>query len=95
VNIPDPNLRAAIEAELGKAAGDTITVADMESLTTLEADRADISDLTGLEAAINLTELRLDANNISDISALSGLANLTRLRLSHNPISDQPERPVS
>jgi internalin A len=91
VNIPDPNLRAAIEAELGKAAGDTITVADMESLTTLEADRADISDLTGLEAAINLTELRLDANNISDISALSGLANLTRLRLSHNPISEDVE----
>ena len=88
VDIPDPNLRAEIEGELGRTSIAPITAADMESLTTLYADRADISDLTGLEAAINLTELRLDANNISDISALSGLANLTRLRLSHNPISD-------
>ncbi len=88
VDIPDSNLRAEIERELGRTSIAPITAADMESLTTLDADRADISDLTGLEAAINLTELRLDANNISDISALSGLANLTRLRLSHNPISD-------
>ena len=88
VDIPDPNLRTEIERELGRTSIAPITAADMESLTTLYADRADISDLTGLEAAINLTELRLDANNISDISALSGLANLTRLRLSHNPISD-------
>ena len=88
VDIPDSNLRAEIERELGRTSIAPITAADMESLTTLYADRAHISDLTGLDAAINLTELRLDANNISDISALSGLTNLTRLMLSHNSLSD-------
>ncbi len=88
VDIPDPNLRAAIERELGRTSIAPIMAADMESLTTLEADRTDISDLTGLEAAINLTELRLNANNISDISALSKLTSLTRLSLSHNELTD-------
>ena len=88
VDIPDPNLRAEIERELGRTSIAPITAADMESLTMLDADRADISDLTGLEAAINLTQLNLSVNNISDISALSGLTKLTRLMLSHNSLSD-------
>ena len=88
VDIPDPNLRAAIEAELGKPAGNTITVADMERLTTLDAGRADISDLTGLEAAINLTAPNLSINTLSDISALSKLTNLTHLSLMDNTLSD-------
>ena len=88
VDIRDPNLRAEIERELGRTSIAPITAADMESLTTLDADRADISDLTGLAAATNLKELDLSVNDISDISALAELTNLTRLRLSHNPISD-------
>ena len=88
VDIPDPNLRAEIERELGRTSIAPITAADMKSLATLDADRAGISNLTGLEAAINLTELRLDANDISDISALLGLTKLTLLRLGNNPISD-------
>ena len=36
-DIPDPNLRAAIERTLGKASGETITPADMATLTRLEA----------------------------------------------------------
>ena len=37
VDIPDPNLRAAIEAELGKASGAPITADEMATLTRLEA----------------------------------------------------------
>ena len=88
VDIPDPNLRTAIERELGRTSIAPITDADMESLTTLDADRADISDLTGLEAAINLKELELSVNDLSDISTLAGLTSLTRLRLGNNSISD-------
>ena len=97
VDIPDPNLRAAIENELGKAPGATITVADMETLTELLAPNASITDVTGLEAATNLTLLHLGAeiivdnfinsNSISDISPLAGLTNLTHLGLSNNSIS--------
>ena len=88
VNIPDPNLRAAIEAELGKAPGDTITTDDMANLTRLSALPATISDLTGLEAATNLTELYLADSSISDISPLKGLTNLTELYLADSSISD-------
>ena len=88
VDIPDSNLRAAIEKTLGKAAGDIITTSDMAALTRLEARKSNISDLTGLEHAINLTLLDFWNNSISDISALAGLTNLETLVLEHNSISD-------
>ena len=88
VDIPDPNLRSAIEAELGKTSGDTITVADMKTLTELFARNANITNLTGLEYATNLTGLALWNNAISDLSPVAGLTNLTGLRLRNNSISD-------
>ena len=54
VDIPDPNLRAAVEIALGKTEGDPIAPAEMATLTRLEASEADIRDLTGLEHATNL-----------------------------------------
>ena len=87
VDIPDPNLRGAIEKELGKAPGHSITTADIIALTTLTSS-TNINDLTGLEFATNLTALNLAENSISDISALSGLINLTTLWLRGNSISD-------
>ena len=98
VNIPDPNLRAAVETALGKASGATITAADMATLTRLEAPNANISDLTGLEHATSLTRLGLggeivgskdvNSNTISDLSPLAGLTNLTSLDLWGNNVSD-------
>ena len=88
VNIPDKNLRAAINKALGKASGDTITPVDMTRLTELHARHANISDLTGLAGATNLTKLDLDENNISDISPVVGLTNLTWVLLGGNNISD-------
>ena len=98
VDIPDPNLRAVIEDELGKAPGATITVAEMATLTELDASNRDISDVTGLEAATNLIWLDLgveivekqyiNSNSISDLSPLAGLTNLIHLWLWNNAISD-------
>ena len=98
VDIPDPNLRAAIEVELGVAAGATITVDKMVTLTELEAENAAVTDLTGLEFATNLERLELghkrvgntdvNSNAISDISPLTGLTNLKGLDLEKNSISD-------
>ena len=51
VDIPDPNLRAAIEAELGKALGATITQMN-DNFDGLCRENANISDLTGLKYAI-------------------------------------------
>ena len=88
VTIPDSNLRAVIEVALGKASGDTITTSDMAALPSLEARESNISNLTGLEHAINLTWLNLKDNSISDLSSLAGLTNLTWLHLRYNTISD-------
>ena len=88
VEIPDPNLRAAIAAALDKAPDDAITRAEMETLDSLSAKYRDITDLSGIEFAINLTELILGENNISDISPIATLINLTKLGLGSNRISD-------
>ncbi len=88
LDIPDPNLRAAIEKALGRKTSDTIIVAaDMKTVTALHGG-PNISDLTGLEHATNLIRLNLAGNNISDISLLAGLTNLTELILSGNNITD-------
>ncbi len=88
VNIPDANLRAAVEKALGKTRGAAITAPDMSELTRLVAPNASINNLAGLEFATNLTELSLSGNSISDISVLSGLTNLTLLGLDNNSISE-------
>ena len=88
VNIPDLNLRTAIEEHLGKASGSIITTADMANLTELFAYNTNIGNLTGLEFATNLTRLGLRNNSISDISAVADLTQLTTLLLSGNNISD-------
>ena len=88
VNIPDTNLRTAIETALNKQAEEPITPAEMATLTNLDASNANISDLTGLEFATNLTRLGLANNSISDISAVAGLTNLTWLTLGGNLVSD-------
>ena len=85
VNIPDPNLKAAIEEELGIS---DPNAADMLKLTFLSAYNRGIDGLTGLEYATNLMELYLHDNQISDISLISGLVNLTRLSVYQNQISD-------
>ena len=88
VNIPDSNLRTAIEKVLGKVSGATITVADMATLTELIATHKNIRDLTGLEAATGLARLDLRDNSISDLSPLAGLANLKTVRFARNNITD-------
>ena len=88
VNMPDPNLRTAIETELGKASGAPITADEMATLPRLEAPEADISNLIGLEHAINLKKLNLWGNSVKDLSPLAGLTNLTELYLGINSAPD-------
>ena len=88
VSIPDPNLRSVIEDLLGKAPGALITAADMVRLTRIDADDAGISNLAGLEAAIELERIELRHNSISDLSPLRGLTRLNNIKLRGNQITD-------
>ena len=89
VYFPDPNLRAVIENYLGKTQGAPITKTEMESLRKeIRAENKNISDISGLECAINLRTLKLDGNNISDIEPLAHLVNLRELEMHGSPVSD-------
>jgi len=84
VYFPDANLKAAVEAAVGKTSP---TSTDMLGLTYFYASYSGISDLTGLEYATNLRYLYLPSNQISDISPLTALTNLSSLSLPNNRIS--------
>ena len=88
VHLPDTNLSTKIAETLGKPTNASITVADMLTLTSLTANNASISDLTGLQHAANLTTLRLNSNNLSNIDSLMGLTQLTTLSLDNNNLSN-------
>lgn len=98
VTIPDPELQAAVRAALAKPAGD-ITVADMESLTTLYAEGLGTRNFDGLGAAKNLTALTLNGcssatdpgvtcNFLTDVSLPAGLRSLVTLDLGNNLITN-------
>ena len=88
VSIPDPGLRSAIELALDKQSGDTITEADMARLGSLDASGSNISDIDGLQHAVNLRALYLQGNRISDASSLASLARMQVLVLNGNDISE-------
>ncbi|WHY00229.1 leucine-rich repeat domain-containing protein [Neobacillus sp. DY30] len=86
VDFADENLKKAISNQL-KIQHRDIYTDDMEKLTYLDASYSDISDLTGLEFAVNLTELMAYGNQIEDLSPLADLTNLTFLDLDGNLIT--------
>lgn len=91
----DANLRAVVESALGKAEGDPISDAEMAELGALEADDADVSDLTGLELATGLTKLRLGMDEsgnrrtqdggVADLAPLADLEALETVWLAMFP----------
>ena len=88
VSIPDANLAAVVRETLDLTPGDAISQLDMLRLGWLEATGRQITDLTGLEYAVNLEGLLLGDNQISDITPLAESTILDRLELYNNNISD-------
>lgn len=100
VNIPNEYLKKAINKELGRSLDQKITQKDLESLKKLSSDflsmdvdedsykSRGISDLTGLEYAVNLEWVDLSENSISDLSPLRNSVNIKWLELDRNKISD-------
>ncbi|MBN2000693.1 leucine-rich repeat domain-containing protein [candidate division KSB1 bacterium] len=83
----DANLEQVVRIALNKPAGEIRDI-DMEKLTSLYAAGKQITDISGLEYAVNLTTLNLQLNQITDISPISGLTKLTTLYLHTNRIND-------
>ncbi|NLA38132.1 MAG: leucine-rich repeat domain-containing protein [Methanomicrobiales archaeon] len=87
VSFPDASLEAAVRDALGKPGGD-ITADDMATLDILDADDEEISELSGLEYAVNLRVLDLESNEIGDLGPLVNLTGLRDLDLESNEIGD-------
>ena len=85
VYFADEALKTAVEEELWIS---DPTPTDMLGLTSLYTTSLSISDLTGLEYAVNLQSLHLINHDITSVSPLSGLSNLETLVINNNDISD-------
>ena len=65
-----------------------ITVADMLTLTNLEAGWRGITNLAGLETDTNLRQLEVSGNQLATFAVIPALTNLSELRCSWNHILD-------
>ena len=86
--MPDPALRLAVRETLELPAGVPLTKDHIRDLEIFIAEGRGISDLTGLEFAINLREANLGDNSITDLRPLANLIHLEELGLPENRISD-------
>lgn len=71
--MPDENLREAVREALGLTEGELLTEKSMENLVELYAQRQQISDIIGLEFAINLEIIFIFGNPIADLSPITNL----------------------
>ncbi len=90
VFIRDPELESAIRKARFISSFEEVLEQDMQLLFKLTAENASISDLTGLELAVNLTELNLSGNDIEDLTPIQDLENLDTLDISSNKLSLVP-----
>lgn len=100
INIPNVYLKKLINITLEKDENAPVTKAEMESLTVLNDKKLEhleggsklqtfgISDLTGLEYAINLEELVLERNEITDLTPISELPKIKKLNVNRNELVD-------
>ena len=90
--IPDPVLRKAVRQRLGINPNTPLTKADMHQLLVLNPKRTEeieeLSDLTGLDYAVNLHSLILWKHRVRDLHPLASLTNLRYLTFDAGPISD-------
>ena len=86
--MPDEALRSAVRDELGLPTATPLTKAHMQELDIFRAIEKGISDLTGMEFAINLREADFSGNLIKDLRPLRDLIHLETLVLYVNRISD-------
>lgn len=81
--MPDPILREAIREEIGLPAAAPLAKENMLEFEFLSVDNRGVSDITGLEYAMNLKELHISRNPITDLRPLASLTQLRELHFWH------------
>ncbi|MGD9128113.1 MAG: leucine-rich repeat domain-containing protein [Planctomycetia bacterium] len=88
VDFPDPVMEIAVRSNLGIPAPTPITDADMATMLDFVYYQDIISNIQGIEYAINLNGLFLHFCDLDDISPIASLTNLTQIELGCNHIND-------
>ncbi|MCG9132330.1 leucine-rich repeat domain-containing protein [Candidatus Poribacteria bacterium] len=88
IEIPDPTLERVIRGKLGLSAKIPLTDVEMHRLWDLVVLESDITNLQGLEHAINLRFLHLSSSQIVDLTPIANLVSLEVLKLYDNKVSD-------
>ncbi len=90
INFPDANLKKALmDIGTDKSGDGNISEGEMAALTgTLDFSGKDISNISGLQYAVNIDGLNLYATDVRDITTISGLTNLTYLNLGYDYLED-------
>ena len=90
--MPDPILRKVVRAELNIPEGTPLMKVDMQRLPRVVPERVkitgEISDLTGLEYAVNLYSLLLGKHHVQDLRPIANLTQLRYLTFGRGTISD-------
>ena len=87
VNIPDDNfLNALIELGVDTNGDGSISPSEAEAVQSLDVSEKSISDMTGIEAFVNLGSLTCWGNNLSTLDVSNNIL-LTSLNCSGNQIS--------
>ena len=84
--IADEKLEAAIKEELGV---EQVTKENIKELTTLSASDEDITNIDGIEHAVNLEEVDLFLTGVTDVNALAEADNLEKLNLLNTEVTDE------
>jgi len=83
----DAKLEKAVRNKIKKPYG-VLYNSDVQKITDLNLEVANLIDIGGIESLTNLVTLGLGNNKISDISALKELPKLEKLSLFNNKIAD-------
>ena len=87
--VKDANLLNEINRTLGFESTHNVTQEELLSLTTLNADSCNITDLEGLQYATNLERVDFSHNKIEEIEILENLPHLTTVSLYGNPVAEK------
>ncbi len=89
VTFADQKLENLVRDELERPSGD-ITSLDMQELYFLTINEAGVTNLTGLEYALELREFTLMRETVDSLEPLQNLSNLERFIVRYSEIKDLP-----
>ena len=89
--ITAPIVERIIQGKLKHDPKKELTEADLDKVTRLNIESAQLTDVKGLEKLTKLEHLSLSGNQLIDVEGLENLTQLERLDLTSNLLTDVPK----